>query len=452
VAVAPPQVALSRETAPDLYRLTRQGALTVIVTIKPLEVENLRALLRKIGDNVQADDCPIDFDELKTVHFMRWIILDADPEKSLPASLVLSTNYDEPLTAHLEDLVRVGGTTLHDIYSHCEGYQGRDKLIPYLRAHRKPYATFYVGTVGRSVRLIREEDHLRQAIQEFLDDPKTREGTADEIRSGIIKFVQSRPDLNWACSPPTHLAWYVFNYIRPVLILLAFFAACVLVPVYFDIAWWVLPVVTALAMLVPVIVLARLVVVQERRDAVDPIKNPDRKVKAVAEREDHVVQNQLSHLVTIKPQWFRPLALRVVLKGINFLARYWYIKGSLGDIPTIHFARWVMIDRRRLLFFSNYDGSWENYLGDFIDKAAVGLTAVWSNTEGCPKAKGLFGAGAKDEQRFKSWTRDHQVFTDVWYSAYPQLTVDNINNNSFIRIGLAGQLSPEETKEWLSRL
>ncbi len=113
----------------------------------------------------------------------------------------------------------------------------------------------------------------------------------------------------------------------------------------------------------------------------------------------------------------------------------------------------MIIDRgRRLLFFSNYDGSWVNYLGDFIDKAAAGLTAVWSNTLGCPKAHGLYSAGATDEQRFKSWTRDHQIVTQVWYSAYEELTVDNINNTHKLRIGLFGDLTAAEEREWLSLL
>ena len=125
----------------------------------------------------------------------------------------------------------------------------------------------------------------------------------------------------------------------------------------------------------------------------------------------------------------------------------------MSGIPSIHFAHWALLDEgRRLLFLSNFDGSWESYLGDFIDKAAMGLTAVWSNTAGCPRAEWLVGKGARDEQRFKSWTRDHQILTDVWYSAYEDLTVENINNNSNIRAGLYGNLTPRATREWLSRL
>ncbi len=90
--------------------------------------------------------------------------------------------------------------------------------------------------------------------------------------------------------------------------------------------------------------------------------------------------------MSLRPGPLRALSTRVVLAAIDFLAHEIFTRGSLGNISSIHFARWVLIDEgRRLLFFSNYDGSWEKHLGDFIDKAAVGLTSVWSNTEGFPK-------------------------------------------------------------------
>ena len=56
-----------------------------------------------------------------------------------------------------------------------------------------------------------------------------------------------------------------------------------------------------------------------------------------------------------------------------------------------------MIDNgRRLLFLSNFDGSWENYLDDFIDKASIGLTGVWSNTLKFPRTYFLVLGGASD--------------------------------------------------------
>ena len=52
----------------------------------------------------------------------------------------------------------------------------------------------------------------------------------------------------------------------------------------------------------------------------------------------------------------RAFVLRTVLTGIDFLGRVQYYKGSLHGIPSIHFARWVLIKNngRHLLFLSNF--------------------------------------------------------------------------------------------------
>ena len=142
--------------------------------------------------------------------------------------------------------------------------------------------------------------------------------------------------------------------------------------------------------------------------------------------EDHKVQNQMTHVVPVKPGRFRRATLNFVLAAIDFLARFKWNQGDLGGIPTIHFARWMLIDGgERLLFFSNFDGSWENYLGDFIDRASAGLTGVWSNTVEFPPAHNLIYEGARQAEAFKNWTRKYQIETQVWYSAYPNVTVAN---------------------------
>jgi hypothetical protein len=110
-----------------------------------------------------------------------------------------------------------------------------------------------------------------------------------------------------------------------------------------------------------------------------------------------------------------------------------------------------MDDDKRLLFLSNYDSSWESYLGDFIDQAAIGLNLAWSCTEGYPRTRLLFDGGANDEERFKAWGRAHQRPTQVFYSAYPDLSVAAVNNNSWIRIGLHSP-GPPDVRAWLRRL
>jgi hypothetical protein len=40
----------------------------------------------------------------------------------------------------------------------------------------------------------------------------------------------------------------------------------------------------------------------------------------------------------------------------------------------------------------------------------------------------------------------------AWYTAYPALSADNIENNAKIRAGLRGDMSPAQAEQWLSLL
>jgi hypothetical protein len=176
--------------------------------------------------------------------------------------------------------------------------------------------------------------------------------------------------------------------------------------------------------------------------------------------EDQFRQNQLTHIVDIKPGLFSLFTVWIVLTVIDLFARVYYVNGDLGGITSIHFARWVIVrDRRRgvrkrhrLLFFSNYDGSWESYLGEFIDRAASGLTAIWSNTVDFPKTRHLLGAGARDEEAFKQWTRDHQIPTQVWWTGVPQSTVQNVRDDISVRRSIDRTLTAKDLGDWLGRL
>jgi len=169
------------------------------------------------------------------------------------------------------------------------------------------------------------------------------------------------------------------------------------------------------------------------------------------------VQNHLASLTRVKPGLVHAVALRATLFVINLLSRFWFNVGTLGNIPTILSARWVLIDGgRRLLFLDNYGGAWDSYLNEFIDMEAVkGLNAIWTNTfvevEGrqggrysFPETRFYFWKGAQAEQPFKAYVRESQIETIVWYSAYPTLSVVNINNSTAIRQSLAKPLSPYE--------
>ena len=152
----------------------------------------------------------------------------------------------------------------------------------------------------------------------------------------------------------------------------------------------------------------------------------------------------------MKPGRLRKILLRLSFWVIGQLSARLWRPGFLADLGTIHFARWVWLPRTdKLMFSSNYDGSWESYLEDFITKASEGLTAVWSNTADFPVTKNLFQKGAKDGDRFKRWARNQQLPTLFWYSAYEDLTTDLVRTNAAIRHGLRGVDTESEAGAWL---
>jgi hypothetical protein len=168
-------------------------------------------------------------------------------------------------------------------------------------------------------------------------------------------------------------------------------------------------------------------------------------------------QNHLTSLTRVKPGFVHGVALRATLFVINLLSRFWFNVGTLGEIPTILSARWVLIDGgRRLLFLDNYGGAWDSYLNEFIDLTAVkGLNAIWTNTfvevegkkgqcYGFPQTSFYFWKGAQAEQPFKAYVRESQVETVAWYSAYPLLSVVNINTSTAARQSLSEPLTAAE--------
>ena len=196
-----------------------------------------------------------------------------------------------------------------------------------------------------------------------------------------------------------------------------------------------LPFIPLLLLALPVFVV--ILRIHERRDAALHVRAPEERVLELAALEDHIVQNPFMAVGHVKPGAFRILTLRAILFGLNFTTRHIFNRGVLSGVKSIHFARWVFIDdRRRMFFASNYDGSMESYMDDFIDKVAWGLNLVFSNGVGYPKVNWLIFGGAKHELAFKDYLRVHQVPTHVWYSAYGDLTALNIAQNERIRAGL----------------
>jgi hypothetical protein len=433
---------------------TDQLALNVIAPIDPNKIKELENILVLIENDVENNNL-LPFKKMLGVHFARFVIIPAyeDPNgNSTPIQLAYSTNYDGSLEEHLNQIC--GPLTLpgfFSVFSCCIAFESSIPAAQAVRnfifAWKHKVHTFYRGHRGFSVNQIRSESAIHKEIQKYLDAfsyvdlpiQKLKQKIEDHIFTQFPDWKRPQPVSLTTLSVPVAIIAFVG---LPLLILLT---GGFLLKIF-----WLVLIIFLLILLLSIVYLRYL---EKNAVQLERSYSNFEKVTELTTREDKIIQNQLTVLVPLQTGLFRKILQLIALWLLNKLATYTYNQGRLGDIATIHFARWLIIDNgKRLLFFSNFDGSWENYLGDFVDRAAPGLTLAWSNTFEFPRTRFLISKGAKDEERFKNWARKYQVFTQVWYSAYPDLTVKNILRNRAIVSGLGKPMDIHQVKEWLTLL
>jgi hypothetical protein len=421
------------------WRMTRQLPVTIVAPIRPRQLAPLRRLLERMGED-PAGNPELPFGRLRTAHYARLVLLEESRDlngEAIPAQLLFMSDVDQPLSDHLDDLLGLG-SGLDRVFGCCVGYPARREVtresrLRWLERHMAQTQAFYVNTVGRTVLQIQRESLLHTEIEQFLDRGEWAGREPLEVRAAIQDHVFARPELAWARPPAEGPG--LFDHAR-------------------DVVAVALPVVGVLAaapVLVPLLPLyALLLRWHELHDVVETERPTAAHDRRLAELEDRGPQNQFSAIGFVKPGLLRRVTIGVALRGLDLASRHVFNDGSLAGVTTIHFAHWTKLDSgRRLIFASNYDGSVKSYNDDFIDKVWWGLNLVFSNGVGWPRTVFLIWGGAQDEQAFKNYLRRHQIPTQVWYSAYPELTAVNINNNAKIRAGLVGPMSSEEAEQWL---
>jgi hypothetical protein len=194
--------------------------------------------------------------------------------------------------------------------------------------------------------------------------------------------------------------------------------------------------------------------IQENNDP-EICPRPDRAVLwELQQLEDHDVTNQYTAIGSVKPGVFRRWLVTVLLVLINYACRHIFTHGFLARVQTIHFALWAFLDdKRRAVFMSNYDGGHEAYMDDFINKVAWGLNLAFSHGVGWPRTRWLVARGARLEDKFKHYQRRHQLPTQVWYKAYPDLALVDLKRNQRIREGLElANMTDAQAQAWLRLL
>lgn len=432
--------------------MTPQSNFMIVAAIVPEHEAALRQLLASMNEapgRVDPNNALIPFARFDTLHVARLLILDdqttADirihdkPVPTYPVYFALLGDIDGAEDVFLEALAQRSPEGLRALFACCEGFAPDTDLLDWMRRYRAPAMANYVNSRGRTVVQIREEAALRTALEDHLTvhastlEARSAQATHAQLRQ-FVQTEQSAGRLTLSAERPTPVGWWIKNTLHligmPLLLLLASPLLVVIAPFY---------------------------LLQLRRlEKTDPEFCPtvdQAYSEALALGEDHDVTNQFSAMGSLKPGLMRLLTTIGVLATVDYAARHLARPGRLGRIRTIHFARWVFIGgTRRMAFFSNYDGSVESYMDDFINKTGFGLNASFSNGVGYPRTNWLVLDGCSDERKYKEFLRRHTIPTQVWYKAYPGLTAIDLERNTRIRQGLAATLNDEEAREWLALL
>jgi hypothetical protein len=431
--------------------VTPQSQFTVIAAVRAGHESGLRRLLASmttLPGMADPHNALVPFGDFARLHFARLALLDDPapgdieayglPRSAHPVYLAFLGDCDGPAHDCLTEIARHAGVGLGAIFGHCEGFDG-GSVLAWMIAHDVPPSASYVNQVGRTVQQIREESALQQALAARVNRaPVSSAADAQRRRGELVEFVraeQAAGRLRLTPPKPTPPSWWLARIANAV-------------------------VVTGLGLLaLPfLVVLSPLILLRLRQlETTDPEICPRPDPAALLELqliEDFDVSNQYTAFGSVKPGWFRRWLLTLVLVAIQFTARNVFTRGYLARVQTIHFARWVFLDdKTRVMFISNYDGGHQAYMDDFINKVAWGLNVVFSNGIGWPRTDWLITRGARREMQFKYYQRRHQLPTQVWYKAYPGLTLINMTRNTRIRAGLErARVSDDEAAAWLALL
>lgn len=110
---------------------------------------------------------------------------------------------------------------------------------------------------------------------------------------------------------------------------------------------------------------------------------------------------------------------------------------GLITLSVIHYARWVIVNPREfprldpkqpqedlqyayMIFFSNFNGSWAQYLDSFASAIPSGLDLLWYRNVKWPKSL--------PRNPFHDYATSNQVWTNYYYNAYPMAASNDVKS------------------------
>jgi len=419
-----------------------------IITERENELKSLLESMTSHPGQANPSNPIVPFGEFGQLHFARFVIL-ADqtledihtayglPRVDYPLTLAFIADFDGSADDFRADLAERAGDGLQRIFSFCQDFTPGCDLVRWMEDHEAPPIAAYQNWLGRTVLRVHEENALRLALENYLqENADSLAGMKPREIYGELKDFVKRETLSGRLSltspKPTPFGWWMGNLLNLIGVPIILLALAPFFILYLPVFIYQL----------------------RRREKTDMQIAPPVDIeyeRELSRLEDYDVTNQFTVMGGIKPGLFRVCTMSVVLWVVSWTARHIYIRGHLARISTIHAARWVFMNqKKRMVFASNYDGSLDSYMDDFINKVGFGLNVVFSNGISYPTTNWLVFDGSKNEQPYKYVLRRHQLPTEVWYKAYPGLGVFDLKRNTLIRQGCEKYRMPDgKLREWL---
>jgi hypothetical protein len=135
-----------------------------------------------------------------------------------------------------------------------------------------------------------------------------------------------------------------------------------------------------------------------------------------------------------------------ILRALFFLLDHIKpLQSKLINLSFIQFARWAILRQRAfpdlgqdvgpesmeydyLLFFSNFNGTWNQYIDAFAAVLGRELNLVWRWSDKFPGSVPVTG--------FKEYIARVQFDTDYYYTAYPEATANDVKSAHIVQKAL----------------
>lgn len=440
-------------------------SLTSILPSSMLDMQLLRNEIETRERAILADLGQVD-----GLHALRVVVIPDEPGQ-VPRLMINSVSDCAP-GEHRRRVAAALAPRLGDL---VEGRPATpDAFAEALRVRRVPERTLFLASPGVTLRQIREEARLRDVLRDWtkgrLLDGSLQSMSLEEARLAARDHVLklNDPECARGVAQPLAPAWRRRVEGVAVFLLFPFFgvlgkdiqifarrirpAASRLRTRLAIGLWWIYAApFTALAFLG-----VRLMELIEPDFEPEPAS--EAKLLHVESVEDARPKNELTVWFPVKPSFIGRFLMRLVLFGSELGTRHLWTKGALAGAENIHFARLLLADKgRRMVFMSDYDGSFDAYIDHFIGIGGKtrAVIPISSRVHGCPKTRWLYlpAEPVAFRRRWRDMARSYQLQASIRFVAYPTLSANDIINHSTIRERLfAERLSPEELEDWAKRI